>query len=400
MVICVAGKNNISVDVLDYLYQNNNQRYQLCIVCNRNEKGENSWQRSLRFYAEQKGIRECKLEELYDIEELIFLSMEFDTIITPNAFKSHRLYNVHFSLLPQYKGMYTSAVPILNGEQYVGVTVHRIDSGIDTGDIIDQVKFELEEEWTSRDLYLQYIKRGTELVINNLEDIIQEKDKAYPQASANATYYSKKYIDYSNVTIDLRQTAEGIKRQIRAFAFREYQMPSVLGHAIISARITNIKSNVKPGTVIYSNEHGVMLGTIDYNIFLYYDRLDELLKACEQGELGKVMEICAAKEHINAVNEKGWSPLIIATYNNRMEVVKYLISVGADISVRNNNGTNLLMYAKDAYLQYGLMDMVLLFLKLGLDCRLRDYADKDLRDYIREMQMTEEQRCSLIKVLG
>ena len=39
--------------------------------------------------------------------------------------------------------MYTSIWPIINGENYCGVTLHEIDSGIDTGDIIDQIKVKI-----------------------------------------------------------------------------------------------------------------------------------------------------------------------------------------------------------------------------------------------------------------
>lgn len=73
-------------------------------------------------------------------DDLIFISLEFDKIVNPDLFKDARLYNIHFSLLPSYKGMYTSAIPILNGEEMVGVTFHEIDKGIDTGNIIAQKK--------------------------------------------------------------------------------------------------------------------------------------------------------------------------------------------------------------------------------------------------------------------
>ena len=59
----------------------------------------------------------------------------------PKNFLNARLYNIHFSYLPAYKGMFTSALPIKNGEVDSGVTLHKIESGIDTGDIIDQIKF-------------------------------------------------------------------------------------------------------------------------------------------------------------------------------------------------------------------------------------------------------------------
>lgn len=400
MLICVAGKNNISVDVLEYLYLNNKGHYELCVVCNKTEHGENTWQKSLRFFAKKMKVVEYSLADLYDREDLIFLSLEFDQLIDPLKFKSDRLYNIHFSLLPQYKGMYTSALPILNGEKYVGVTFHKIDSGIDTGDIIEQKKFELKDFYTSRDLYLNYIKTGTRLMIDNIDKVIEGNITAYPQSSRLSSYYSRKSINYSNVVIDLCQTADGILRQIRAFSFREYQLPEVYENKIISAYITNIRSKQKPGSIIYKNEKGMMMATIDYDIFLFFDRFDELLDACETGDLVKVERICSVKEHINTQNGQGCSPLMVATYHNKTDIVKYLISAGADIKMVDNNGTNLLMYAKDAFLRSANIELCLLYKKMGLTSQICDYTGKNLNDYIEKENIPDEQKKYLKDILS
>ena len=388
--ICVAGKNNIAVAVLEYLIKNCRDRYELGIVCNKNESGQNTWQKSLRFYARKNGISEYKLEEIYEIQNLIFISLEFDSIIRPERFTDARLYNIHFSLLPQYKGMYTSAIPILNDEEYVGVTFHKIDRGIDTGDIIAQKKFELKEIYTSRDLYAQYISNGTQLVLEHIEAVIENHVYAVPQSRSNSSYYSKAYIDYTDLKIDLRQTADMIKRQIRAFSFREYQLPVVYGHPIIAAEITDTKSVKKPGTVLVEEEHGMVVAAIDYNVVLYFDRFQELLEACRDGDLAKVKDICVVGAHINAANEKGWTPLIVATYNNHLEIVRYLLVNGADLHARSNNGTNLLMYAKDAYLNSGSIDLFRLFYEMGIDVREQDYAGNDLAFYLGKVGLTVE----------
>lgn len=91
LIICVAGKNTISVNVLEYLNVNNHGRYSLCVCCNRNESGKNKRQKSLRFYAKKNDIQEVELEELYKKENLIFLSTEYDRIIQPYKFKANRL---------------------------------------------------------------------------------------------------------------------------------------------------------------------------------------------------------------------------------------------------------------------------------------------------------------------
>lgn len=269
MIICVAGKNNIAVDVLSYLLEHNNDRYKLCVCCNRNEKGEDGWQKSLRAYAIRCGILEYSLEEIYEFKDLIFLSMEYDRIIAPEKFSSKQLFNIHFSKLPAYKGMYTSTIPILHGEKTVGVTLHEIDSGIDTGNIIAQKVFRLQNYWNARDLYFSYLKYGTELVIENIEKIIAGNYESSPQPAKGATYYSKKTIDYSNIHIDFFTTAEMVSRQIRAYSFKEYQLPMVNNHVVYGVKIKDVRSVQKPGTVVKFGQGYMTVSTIDYDVTLY-----------------------------------------------------------------------------------------------------------------------------------
>lgn len=380
----MAGKNNIAVDVLEYLIRINNGRYELGVVCNKTETGKNSWQKSLRFFSQRFNVPEYHLEDMYMRDDLIFISLEFDKIVNPDLFKDARLYNIHFSLLPSYKGMYTSAIPILNGEEMVGVTFHEIDKGIDTGNIIAQKKIKIDQQDTSRDLYSKYISNGTQLVLSQIENVIQDKVHAYPQEAKGSTYYSKKYIDYSNIKIDLRQTALGIQKQIRAFSFREYQLPVVCVKKIIDSKITDIRSLKKAGTIVEQNENGIMFASVDYNIILYIDRFYELLEACKTGDLDLVKDICSVKKHINECDEHGWTPLMVATYNNQKKVVDYLLINGADIFAVNNNGTNLLMYAKAAYLQYNDIELLKKFFDLGVDIEREDYRGKNLESYLKD----------------
>ena len=170
MNLIIAGKNNIAVDVLKFALDNLNMP--IFVVLNKTENFQNNFQKSLGFYAKRWNVTIKKLEDIYDLNDSIFLSLEFDRIIKPDLFKSKNLFNIHFSLLPAYKGMYTSALPILNGEDKSGVTLHRINSGIDTGEIIAQTEIKINYKDTARDLYIKYIDFGTKLVLKNLSSLI------------------------------------------------------------------------------------------------------------------------------------------------------------------------------------------------------------------------------------
>lgn len=265
-MICIAGKNDIAVFALETLL--NFQMTDLCVCTNKTDYGVNGWQKSLMYYANKYQIRHCELEELYDVPELLFISLEYDRLISPDKFKSSFLYNIHFSLLPRYRGMYTSAWPILNNENESGVTLHKIDRGIDTGNIVSQIKFTINFTDTSRDLYLKYIDYGKKLFYQQIQNLIDNHPEGKVQDKYYATYYSKYSIDYNNLQIDLNQPAVKIYNQIRAFTFKEYQLPSVFGSCISGAKITDIQSVQKAGTVIQETQDEYLVSSLDYDVIL------------------------------------------------------------------------------------------------------------------------------------
>lgn len=238
--ICIAGKNDIAVNSLNYLLKNLNiSSSDILAVINKTDNGEDTWQKSFKKAALKNNINIVTLDDVYDFEDLIFISLEFDRIIKPEKFKSKKLYNMHFSKLPAYKGMYTSIMPILNGEAQSGVTFHYIDKGIDTGDIIKQRVFDIDIKDTGHDLYYKYLENSYELFKEVIRDVLSNKVTSYKQMNTNSSYYSKKTIDFTNINIDYNKTSYEIYNQIRAFIFEEYQLPKINNSEICNVELTN-----------------------------------------------------------------------------------------------------------------------------------------------------------------
>lgn len=226
--ICIAGKNNIAVNSLLYLINELNiNKNNIIALPNKTDNGIDTWQKSFLKCALENDIKIYNLEDIYEINDLIFISLEFDRIIKTQKFKTKNLYNIHFSKLPKYKGMYTSVLPIINGESYSGVTLHKIDDGIDTGDIIAQKVFKISLNDTSRDLYFKYLKYSFKLFKENIENILSNSFTAKKQPFINSSYYSKKSINFTAINIDFNKTSYEIHNQIRAFCFKEYQYPQI-----------------------------------------------------------------------------------------------------------------------------------------------------------------------------
>ena len=233
--LCIAGKSQAAVDVL-----NGSLGLADRVVClpTRGDDGVDDWQPSLRRAAADRSIEIVSLDWVMAQPDLVFVSIEYDRILRVAGFASRRLFNLHFSLLPKYRGCNTAIWPILNGELEHGVTLHEIDAGIDSGPIVAQRAFPIEH-MTSRQLYGRCLEAGAELVLEWLPRLLSGDYVTTPQDEAVATHYPRAALDYGLKEIDLDEPAAIVMRRIRAFTFPEYQHPTFGGRPIVGAESEN-----------------------------------------------------------------------------------------------------------------------------------------------------------------
>jgi len=96
--------------------------------------------------------------------------------------------NVHFSLLPSYRGAAPVQWAIANGETRTGVTTMRIDAGLDTGDILLARETEIGPEETAEELTRRLASMGAELALETLERLRAGALTPRPQDHSRATY--------------------------------------------------------------------------------------------------------------------------------------------------------------------------------------------------------------------
>ena len=242
MFICIAGKNKCAVDVLKYLLSIKISKKKILILPNDRDNGVNNWQPSLKKIAINRKLRITSLSELYNIKNLYFFSLEYEKIIDIKRFRSKKLYNFHFSLLPKYRGCHTNYLQLLNGEKFSGVTLHEIDKGIDTGNIIDQTKFRIKINDTALNNYERLMKYSVKLFKKNLNKILRNKYNAKKQNLSKGSYFSRKSVTYSNkLKINLKNVSIKTHNKIRSLIFPVYQYPFVNGSKIIKSIYKNKK---------------------------------------------------------------------------------------------------------------------------------------------------------------
>ena len=242
---CIAGKFSLAVNALKYLLiEKKIDKENLCIVANTDDKSIDTWQPSLKNFASRNSISIRNLNEIYQIKNLIYLSLEYDKIIKPVNFLTKHLFNFHFSLLPKYKGCHVCYLTLRNGEKESGVTLHLIDSGIDTGKIIDQKKFLIDVNLTAQELYEKLMENAYKLFVSKIDDLINNDYNPYEQ-KPGGSYNNKASVSYSDIKIDRHVNSNELHNQIRSLIFPSFQLPEIGGKKIYKSFLTNttIKKN-------------------------------------------------------------------------------------------------------------------------------------------------------------
>lgn len=121
--------------------------------------------------------------------------------------------NVHGSLLPKYRGAAPIQYAIKDGEQTSGVTIMRLDEGMDTGDILKKAEIPLDAKETTGTLFDKLSILGADTLCDVVSRIEEYEKNAQPQDESQATYTAK--IEKDMAHIDWTQDAVVIERLIR-----------------------------------------------------------------------------------------------------------------------------------------------------------------------------------------
>ena len=159
--------------------------------------------------------------------------------------------NVHASLLPQYRGAAPIQRAIIDGKTETGVTIMKLDVGMDTGDMLIQKKVQITPHMTAGELFDLLSKQGAQLLVKILSNLPYYLKNAIPQIEENATYAEKITKSMGKISWDqeaqvLDSLCRGIYPSPGAYVF--FRGKRVKIHK--TTYEPNDKKNVMPGTIV------------------------------------------------------------------------------------------------------------------------------------------------------
>lgn len=163
--------------------------------------------------------------------------------------------NVHASILPKYRGAAPIQYAIIKGEKESGVTIMKMDIGMDTGDMLDKVIVPISENMTMGELHDELMVKGATLLLEVMEQIQAGIANPIPQNNDEATYAT--LLNRSMECIDWSKTAKEVHDLIRGFNPEPStftSLPNGKKLKIWGSQLTDKTSEAKPGTVVEINK--------------------------------------------------------------------------------------------------------------------------------------------------
>ncbi len=123
--------------------------------------------------------------------------------------------NVHASLLPRWRGAAPINAAILHGDEETGVTIMKMDAGLDTGPILTQRSVRITPDETAGSLFEKLSALGADLLVETLSEYVSERITPRPQPEEGASYAGM--IKKQDGRLDFSRSAVELERKVRAF---------------------------------------------------------------------------------------------------------------------------------------------------------------------------------------
>lgn len=212
----------------------------------------------------ERARAEAFLRALSDLQPDLIVVAAYGQILPQSLLDLPRFgcLNVHTSLLPKYRGAAPIQWAILNGDSETGITIMKMDAGLDTGDILAQVTTPIHPDDNSETLHDRLARLGAELLLKTIPEYVAGRIPPLPQAAEGVSYASK--IKKKDGHIDWTQPARVVWNRVRglvpwpgAFTYLPSQpQPHLL--KIWQAEV--VERSGSAGEILQADKTGIVIG--------------------------------------------------------------------------------------------------------------------------------------------
>jgi len=233
-------------------------------------RGKKLQSSAVKIFAEQNNLKILQPEKLKDpdfIEELLSLKPDLQVVVAfrmlpQEVWSLPKLgtFNLHASLLPQYRGAAPINHAIINGEKETGLTTFFIDDKIDTGKILFQEKVQIPGNYTAGDLHDKLMETGSFLVLKTVKAVISGDWKETPQESliksgeilkqAPKIFKEDCKINWKHSGLEINNFIRGLSPEPGAYSILKGKDDTILNVKIYKSEFISVSHVLSPGTIV------------------------------------------------------------------------------------------------------------------------------------------------------
>jgi methionyl-tRNA formyltransferase len=166
--------------------------------------------------------------------------------------------NIHASILPRWRGAAPIQRAILAGDATTGISIMRMDAGLDTGPVLLTNEIAITPEDNARTLHDKLAESGARSIVRCLAALESGELREQAQAELGVTYAAK--VQKSEAVIDWNQSAQQIDRQIRAFNPAPVAATTLRGEALKIWRAQLLGESTGPaGRILDVSRDGIVV---------------------------------------------------------------------------------------------------------------------------------------------
>lgn len=225
-------------------------------------------EKSIKIYQPNK-VKEIT-EEIQLLNPDVIITCAFGQFINKEILEipTYGCFNVHASLLPKLRGGAPIHWAIINGEKETGMTLMKMVSKMDAGDIISQIKCEIDPNETMSSLYVKLSRLGYEIIKRDFNLLLNREIKSIPQDESLVTFGYN--ITKEQEILNFNQEAKKVNQWIRGLFDKPIAtfLYSDLNIKVHEAKVTDIASNKGPGQITHIDKNAIYVATKDFDIAL------------------------------------------------------------------------------------------------------------------------------------